>query len=266
MNTPTIKKADCCILFHKKVDYPLWENEEIWTPLEVGAALRDRVYEFGSRDNEGENISKWNDLFAETTGIYWLWKHLTGKKYAGQVQYRRRFDIHTEKDLDELFSKVKVIAAAPIRFGCSIRGQYNYCHNPEDMERIKNIIFRLYPEYEESWDKYIENGHVLFYSNGFIMLEEDFKRYCEWLFSILFEFKKEMGWESPEALRTWVENEIKAGKRRNANGQGKPDGALKYQSQLCGFISERLWTLYLLHNYKEGEIGVLNYLKMEPGI
>ena len=53
------KSADCVIFYHKEVPYGIWEDE-IWTPLEVGASLREKVYDFGFRDNEGENISKWN--------------------------------------------------------------------------------------------------------------------------------------------------------------------------------------------------------------
>lgn len=248
--------------YHKEVPYGIW-NEEILTPIQANAENNGKITTYGGvYDNEGENISKWNDLFAETTCIYWIWKHLPEDcKYVLFTQYRRRFDVHTAEAVEEVFKESDAILAEPLFFGCSIRGQYNTCHNPEDLERIKNIVIRLYPEYEKSWQDYVENGHYLFYSNGLALRAEDYKKYCEWLFSILFEFQKEMGFKSPEEVQPYIENEIKAGKRRNANGQGKPDGALKYQSQLCGFISERLLTLYVRHNFSN--IYIVPYLKME---
>lgn len=254
------KLTDIVILYHKEVPYGLWDNE-IWTPLEVGAALREPVYDFGYRDNEGDNISEWNLLFAETTGIYWNWKHLTGKKYAGQVQYRRRFYIGSEEELDKIFSQYRVIAARPLPL--SVKTQYCKCHNAGDLEWIKEIIHRLYPEYDESWDKYIENGRLLFYSNGFIMKEEDYAKYCEWLFSILFEYKRLKGFETVEDVKAFIKYQIDNGLRPNADSNGKCDNALNYQSQICGFLSERLYTLYLLHNYKWEDIAILPYYKLE---
>lgn len=248
------------------MNYPLWDNE-IWTPLEVGAALREPVYEGNLRDNgDIDNISEWNGYFAENTGIYYNWKHLTGKKYAGNVQYRRRFNINSFEELENMFADHNVIAAQPLFFNCSVKQQYIFCHNRTDMDIFKSIISNIFPEYIESWDKYVENENRVYYSNGFIMKEEDYKNYCEWLFTILFEFKKIMGWETPEDLDKYIEYQIKNHLRPNNNGYGKPENSVAYQRQIGGFASERLWTLYLRHNFRDEEILHLPYLKMEAGI
>lgn len=263
------KLTDCVILYHKKIDYPLWDNE-VWTPLEVGAALREPLYDFGLRDSVDpateENISAWNAFFAETTGIFWNWKHLDDKKYAGNIQYRRRFNINTFEELENIFAEHNVIAAEPLNLVVSVKRQYALCHNATDMDILKKIVLRLFPDYKESWNKYIENGRRLYYSNGFIMKEEDYARYCEWLFAILFEFKRIMAWKSVEDLNKYVEGQIKAHLRPNRNGYNRPEGAVEYQRQIGGFLSERLWTLYLQHNFKPEEIKCLPYLKMEGNI
>lgn len=263
------KKADCVILYHKEVPYGIWDDE-IWTPLEVGAAQREKVYDFGLRDNldptRDKNISDWNLLFAETTGMFFNWKHLSGKKYAGQVQYRRRFDIRSYSQLEDMFKEHNVLAANPIMLSASVKRQYGLCHNVGDLEWIKEIIVILYPEYEDSFNRYIENGNILFYSNGFIMKEPLYDDFCGWLFDILFEFKKYKGWKSPEDVKKYVERQINEGLRPRCDSNGKPDNAVNYQSQICGFLSERLWTLYLLHNFngkRENEVVLAPYLKME---
>ena len=256
------KNADCVILYHKEVPYGIWDDE-IWTPLEVGAAQREKVYDFGLRDNEGENISEWNAFYAETTGIYWNWKHLTGQKYAGNCQYRRRLDVHKVEELDNMFKEHNVLAAAPVYLMQTVAQQYASCHNPEDLPKIKQILLNLYPEYEKSWDSFIEYGHLLFYSNGFLMKEEEYDRYCKWLFSILDEYKKELGCNTVEELDNEITRQMKEGRRRDINSYGRTENALQYQRQIGGFASERLLTLYLLHNYQQDKIGVTQYLKME---
>ena len=256
------KLTDIVVLYHKAVEYGLPDNE-IFTPIEVGADYREPVYDFGLRDNEGDSISHLNPLFAETTGIYWNWKHLRGKKYAGNFQYRRRLAIESYEQLEEVFKEHKVLVAAPIMVDPSVKGQYSRCHNGTDLDIIKEIVLDLYPEYKKSWEDYIENGRILFYSNGFIMKEEDYARYCEWLFSILFKFSNGLGFNNAEELYLFISKQIAQGKRPNFDSNGGKANSVRYQSQLCGFLSERLLTLYLLHNYKWEEIAVFQYTKME---
>lgn len=262
------KLTDNVILFHKAVPYGIWDDE-IWTPLECGAALREPVYyDFGLRDNVEPtvdmNISEWNNLFAETTGIFFNWKHLDNKKYAGNVQYRRRFDIRTYEQLEDMFKEHNVITTYPLKL--QVKSQYGRCHNVGDLEWIKEIVVRLYPDYERDFVRYIDNGRLLWYSNGFLMREEEYADYCAWLFSILFEFRDLKGWKCPQDVTAYVEYQIDNGLRPRLDSNRKPDNAVAYQSQICGFLSERLFTLWLLHNYnteKEREVLQLPYLKME---
>lgn len=251
------KIADCYILFHKKIDYEIWDND-VWTPLQVGAAENERILENGATDNEGDCISEWNRLFCETTGTYWIWKHLTGKKYAGQCQYRRRIEFN-----EDAFKGHDVIAAYPLRLCMSVAQQYALCHNANDLETIKSILFLQHPEYADSWEKYIEKGNILFYSNSFILRTEDFKKYCEWLFPLLFEFKQRMGWNDVEQFSDYIKQQIDAGLRPNNNGKGGTEGAVRYQGEIFGFLSERLWTLYLLHNFDKERIFLTPYIKYE---
>lgn len=262
------KKANFYVIFHKDLTYGVWDDE-LWTPLEVGSYYHpERILENGVRDNDcQDNISIWNPTFLENTGTYWIWKNADcSKKYTGQCQYRRRFDFHKIEEIDEIFSTNDVIACQPLNFIITVRQQYEICHSKEDIALMEKIVKELYPDYAESWDRYINNGRTLFYSNGFILRTPDFIKYCEWLFSILFEFQKRMGWETLDDHKKYIAEQMKAGLRPNNNGYGKPEGAEFYQGEICAFLSERLWTLYLQHNYDKSRIFMAPYLKMEPNI
>lgn len=253
------------IFWHKETPYGVW-NDEIWTPIQANTEENGRIETYGGvADNEGEdNISEWNNFFAEATCMYWIWKnHPKDCDYILQSQYRRRLDVHTEAELDEIFKNHKVLVAAPTSFGCTVFNQYAACHSKEDLFKIKKILYELYPEYKHSWIQYIEGGKFLYYSNGVSMRKEDYDAYCKWLFSLLFELKKEMEWKSPEDVTDFIQRQIACKVRPNRDNKGQPDNAVRYQSQIGGFLSERLLTLYLRHNYKPAEIATVQYTKME---
>ena len=45
-----------------------------------------------------------------------------------------------------------------------------------------------------------------------------------------------------------------------------PAEAVKWQCSIGGFLSERLWTLWLQHNFSEEKILKLPYIKMEKNM
>lgn len=260
------KKAQLFILFHALPEYGIWDDD-LWTPLQVGTQENGRLIENGRADNEGENISEWNRLFCENTGTYWIWKHLDySKEFTGQVQYRRRFDIRSYSDLLSKMDNHKVITEQHLNFLITLRAQYEYCHSKADIDLCEEVVKTLYPDYAVDWDRYINGDGILWYSNGFIMRTEHYARYCEWLFPILFEMRKRMNFSTPADHAEWIEKEMKEGKRPMDNGKHGTYGAVRYQGVIFGFLSERLFTLYLRHNYKKSEIFEMPYLKMEKGI
>ena len=298
------KNTEIYVIFHRPVEYGM-PNDDLYTPLQVGTECNGMIDFYGGHhDNEGrDNISIWNPLFVENTGLYWIWKHLTAsprnderptpdgqtakgltpdgrtpaecskilnaremmnaRDFTGFCQYRRRLDFHNEKELDFIFQQHDVIAAQPIFLIGSLHLQYAACHNAHDIDLAEKIVKELYPDYAEDWDRHINNGRTLFYSNGFIMRTPDFIKYCEWLFSILFEFKNRMDWKTPEDHKKYIDGQMAKGLRPKNNGKGGTDGADFYQGEIFGFLSERLWTLYLLHNFKKERIFITPYVKYE---
>ena len=44
------------------------------------------------------------------------------------------------------------------------------------------------------------------------------------------------------------------------------EDAIRWQMSIGGFLSERIWTLWLLHNFEKEKILELPYNKMEKGM
>lgn len=221
------------ILSHKEVEYGIWDNE-LYTPIQMG----NRESYTAVRDNTGDNVSEWNEIYAENTGIYWIWKNCHSK-YKGQCQYRRRLEFPVDTNFDDIFSNYDIITCSPLKLQVTIADQYRKLHCPKDFEIIEGILKRKEPQFAFSFDQVFNGNDVfLFYSNGFIMPAEKYDAYCEWLFSIIDEYKRIKGWNTVQDAKDDIDSEIFDGSRRNYKGT-------IYQRQVFGFLSERLFTYYV---------------------
>lgn len=233
------KDARIYLLYHKDVDYGLWDNS-LYEPKSV----------FDSK------IGELNPIYCEMSGTFDIWKrHPKSLKYIGQCQYRRRLELEEDFDFEGFFKEADILVADPIYFQTSVREQYANCHNVEDLDKMEKILKEKYPEYSEDWNNRIKGGNVLFYSQGWVMKAEDFDIYCKWLFSLLKEFCKREKIETVEAARKHVEEAAITWKYKC-----NPID-VTYQTRICGYLAERLFTLYVFHNFKN--IACHAYTKFE---
>ena len=240
------------ILTHKNISYDIPNGFKL---LQVGASLSpENIGEY--KDNSGENISKKNNFFLETTGIYWIWKNIH-TKIKGQMQYRRFLNIENI-DIEKTLDNYDIIVANPFDFYpiFTVETQYGSAHDIKDIQYCKNIISVLYPDYISSYEKYIEHGRFLIYSNSFIAKEDVYNKLCEFCFNILFKFEKDNKFYNKDILTKHAKEII---------GNNKTNEILiNYQSRIGGALFERLVTLYIYHN-----IPILkpyfcgNYIKKE---
>ncbi|MBD5092006.1 MAG: DUF4422 domain-containing protein [Clostridiales bacterium] len=190
-------------------------GNEIFTPILAGAKskssstlLRDKIL----RDDLGENISSKNALYNELTAVYWAWKNydkLGNPEHIGLCHYRRFFifqkkrsPYYEAKQIDSQFPKTinysqetveslvescDYVAPMPTK-RTSVKLNYARAHRIEDLQAVWSIIDTKYPEYSNAAKNYF-NGSKAYYYNMFIFDKNTFFRYCEWLFSILFEFE-----------------------------------------------------------------------------
>ena len=229
---------------HKKYWMP---KDDIYIPLHVG---RDGKADLGYiGDNSGENISAKNANYSELTGLYWAWKNIKCD-YIGLCHYRRYFagkNLHTNnaekkkavilhrQDYEKLLREYDVILPVKRNYYIeTVRSQYEHAHNKRDINEAEKIVTELYPEYSEAFAKVMGRTklHIL---NMFVMNKALFDEYCSWLFSILFELEKRID-------------------ITNYN---------KYEARVFGFISERLFNVWLeKQQLKIKEMPVVNLEKV----
>lgn len=219
------------IITHKEFQIP--SNLKQFQVLQVGAENNEDLGYL--KDNQGDNISKWNSYFCELTGMYWIWKN-SDEKYVGLCHYRRYFakqnKIMEISELNRLLEGYDMITPRVVKFATSVYRQYGYSdqHNLEDFDCMVNVIKEKCPEYVADLEKVMKENY--FYPFNMMYLKKElYDEYCEWLFGILFELEKRIPYTTYK-------------------GQKK---------RVFGFLSERLLLVWIKRNKcKTREIKVLN--------
>ena len=222
------------VITHKKFNYPIPDG---YIPLLVGANKNENPGNYMT-DNTGKNISDKNLNYSELTGLYWLWKN-NHDENIGISHYRRYFSKSTTnnmffyrtfmlgdpqpisiKKLDDYLKTYDWIISAPetVEEG-SMEKHFIHCHHEQDLITTKKVVQEMYPEYMESFEKFI-HGDKASFLNMFYTTKQQMDKYCEWLFQILFEVEKRVDISDYDT----------------------------YQKRLFGFLSERLFNVWLEYN------------------
>lgn len=189
-------------------------SENYLVPIQTGAVFsKEELCEV--RDDSGNHISEKNKTFCELTALYWIWKN-DSTPIVGLSHYRRRFLISREHIISVL-SEYDVISPPPYYFRNSLYEEYDKKHIISDLHILQSVVENMYPEMSEAFSFVFRNNKLLPY-NMLIAKREFFDTYCEWLFDVLEN----------------VERQIDISERSN------------YQKRVFGFLSERLFTVYVL--------------------
>lgn len=251
------------IAFHK--EYPCLTTNSTYIPIQVGRSLAPVTLPMIG-DDTGENISAKNKTFNELTALYWIWKN-TSDPYVGLCHYRRYFMRHngpliqnklirktclyptqsvsknnagiglenrllTAAEVDSLLEKNDFIVPKAIRLQHTVEEQYQRSHSITDLYLAKQIISELAPEFIGTLDTLLSQKKLFLY-NMFICRRSLFDAYMHWVFPIFTELDKRMDYSEKNA----------------------------YQMRAIGFISERLFSLWLLHHQfklKEQQLLILD--------
>lgn len=238
-----MKDIKILVATHKQYRMP---EDDIYLPLHVGREGKEDLGYQG--DNEGENISLKNPNYCELTGLYWAWKNLK-VEYIGLSHYRRHFSnkasksskkdkfesIITHEELDSLLDEYDIILPKKRNYYIeTIWSHYKNAHHIKDLEEVKKIVNEKYPHYNQSFDRVMKGSSLHLY-NMFVMKKDEFDNYCAWLFDILFELE----------IRVDI------------------SGYDNYQKRIFGFISERLFNVWLFHQKEKVNYLELRALNME---
>ena len=223
---------------HKQFHFP---NNDLYTPIHVGKSLSDNDFEY-LVDNSGDNISDKNRNFCELTGLYWAWKNNYFKEniYCGLVHYRRYFSgelsfddfsILSDNEIKKNLTSTDIILPKKRKYYIeTIKNHYANAHNIKDLDLIRDLLMERHSDYVDSFDKLMQQRELYLF-NMFVMKKELFDTYMVWLFDILFELEKR----------------VDISKYNN------------YQGRIFGFISERLFNVWIIKNQlKIKEISVVN--------
>jgi len=216
------------IATHKKYKMP---KDDMYLPVQVGREIHKEELGYAT-DNTGDNISAKNPNYCELTALYWAWKNINSD-YLGLSHYRRHFanqqnlifavknkwnNIMLSTTASELLKQYDAILPKKRRYWIETSmSHYEHAHNGDDLKKTGEIIENIYPEYFASFQKIMKKtaSHRF---NMFIMRRDLLDKYCEWLFSILFQLEREIdishysysegrvfGYISERLLDVWID-------------------------------------------------------------
>ncbi len=214
---------------HKPYEFP---SDDMYIPMQVGCSLASEDFGYAKDNDTEDNISHKNPYYCELTALYQIWKNEIYKSYdyIGLCHYRRYFSgkklsFEGKKILDYSVAKEllkQYDAILPKKRNYIIETVYShYCnaHYKQDMDLVYEIIRTKYPEYFTSL-KEVLNSRSLHLFNMFILKRQDFDRYMEWIFGILSEVEKQIDIDNYD----------------------------DYQKRVFGFLSERLFNVWIKKN------------------
>lgn len=228
---------DVKILVATHKEYPM-PSDPLYVPIHVGKDVSSVSLPYIG-DNNGDHISEKNPYYCELTALYYAWKNLTAD-YIGLAHYRRHFSIKkpffptkdkfpyvltTEEATGLLANHAILLPKKRNYFIETGYSQYVHSHPAEGLDKTKEILHRLYPDYDAAFEQ-VMNSTKAHRFNMFVMKKEYLDSYCTWLFSILSELEKELDISSYDT----------------------------YNKRVYGFVAERLLDVYLVKNklpYKE---------------
>lgn len=187
-------------------------NDPLYTLLHTGKAYDGKDFKIQG-DDTGDNISCYKDIFdGLCTGLYWVWKN-TNHEYTGLCSYRGYLSYDGKapvglKDAKELFEVRQVdFIASRCEWPLSEREMlkkywsslfYHNLHDP--YEYLREAIGRVAPGYLKAFD-YAYNRNLLNTRHTFITRRPLLEDYCEWVFTVIEEFRKVLIEKHYEILR-----------------------------------------------------------------
>lgn len=191
--------------------------------------------------NEGKLFGM-RKSYAEMSKIYFIYqlykKGNISSKYIGFNHYRRYFVFKDNIPyIEDIFKDYDVILNKQFHLNMTVKKQYCSIHICKIYDVMLDIIKKIKPDYYKTAIK-TSKERKIYFCNLFIMKKEDFFKYCEFLFDILFEFDKRNNFTSDNDVINYLKSIY--------NDSDK----ISYQTRIQGFLSERISNIFFRHNFK----------------
>ena len=182
------KPFDCIdyVVTHREYDIP---QDDMYRILCVGKYRQDGEL----CEQDGENITRYNERINELTGLYWIWKN-TDSEYVGLSHYRRYFDEDghriSKAKVQELLRDHDIILSDPFQLKWTVRnnivGIEGLDWDAKAYKAFLDAIRKNQPDYEDAFVSAFDDVqfHVC---NLFITSRKIMNEFCEWLFSFILE-------------------------------------------------------------------------------
>ena len=203
---------------------------------------------------EGDEIDYKNKNYGELSAWYWVWKNYLPQnphiEYIGFCHYRRMIDYfnissgssflkvitlnqfidkynncYNDKEIYEIIKNYDIILPQKniLHSGETVEEQYLSYHPQKDLELLKQIIKKDYPDYVDEMNKVLSSKQA-YYCLLFTMKTSLFIQFMNFSFDILFKLEKLSDWK-------------------------------KYNSyceiRTPAYLIERFFNIWLLHNTKK---------------
>ena len=217
-------------------------------PLQVGSWDKEQFCIM--RDCDGDNISNKNKVYLETTGHYWVLKNDIHSEYVGVEHCCRQFlEFDTSDKVLEILKDYDIILPQKSFTEHTIEKTYALCHIHNDLLMCKEIIYDIDYGLGKMFDDYVSNENGFYWSNIFITRWDIFEHAWNFVFNVLFEYEKRMGFKRISDWKNYVES-------MNVDHEHfkvrHPDlNWVDYQMRIGGSLAERLFSFYVTHsNFK----------------
>ena len=221
------------VVTHKEYDVPGLPDDYI--TIHAGRALGDDLGYIG--DDTGKSISNLNRFLNEMTAAYWIWQN-TKHDIVGISHYRRFFSNGDSEEFDaEKILTGEQVSALLEQYDIIVPEESYYTYNQHGflvndtgkqltgttVHLVRSLMSIYQPAYLDVFE-HVLGSCSLYRCNMFITRKYIFDAYCEWLFSFLLK--------AHEELMTMFD----------------PEKLSVKQKRVLGYLSERLFNMWLLKN------------------
>ena len=224
--------------YHYPDNIPIFEKLYWYIPISTGA-LTNTKFKNILQDNLEQNISNMNEIFADLTAQYWIWKNVKGQ-YVGIENHNKHFLFDPNKKKKRAYYPISIEAYSKIFQKYNVKEiykiieqydiilpykqnfnnitlieQYKIFHNELNYANFEKILVKNNPQYA----KYIYNQRKLtdmYLCNIKIMKKELFNQFCSFIFPSLFEYascydcknEKYPAWFNERFFNAWLNYQI----------------------------------------------------------